>query len=66
MAKPSTATRIHSSYLDEVEDHAVRAIANANGLSPNKVIRFAVRALLGLPAPQLHIPDGLDELVKPR
>lgn len=53
--------RIHSVYLDERENVAIRAISMANGQSPNAVIRMAVRGLLGLPSPTITVPDELRE-----
>ena len=49
--------RIHSLYLSEDEEAAVRAVARLNGTTVNFVVRASVRALIGLPAPRLELPD---------
>jgi hypothetical protein len=56
--------RVYSCYLDELENAAVRSVANANGVAPNAIIRWAVRALLGLPHPDVKIPDDVRALVE--
>lgn len=61
VAQRDSTQRIHSVYLDERENAAIRAISMANGQSPNGVIRMAVRALLGLPSPTITISDELRE-----
>lgn len=55
--------RVYSCYLDELENGAVRAIATANGVAPNAVIRVAIRKLLGLPSVDVTIPDDVRALL---
>jgi hypothetical protein len=57
---------VYSCYLDELENAAVRQTAVANGVSPNAVLRWALRELLGLPHPPVAIPDAVLELVGSR
>lgn len=49
--------RIHSLYLSEEEEDAVRQVARLNGTSVNFVARAAIRTLLGLPAARLELPE---------
>lgn len=57
------AQRIHSTYLDATEEEIVTAIAHANGLSANAVIRNCVRQRFELPAPPLHVPDEVADKI---
>lgn len=58
--------RIHSLYLDELEQHAVLAVADANHTSPNAVCRALIRKALGLPALELRLPDEVREWAERR
>jgi hypothetical protein len=49
--------RIHSLYLDELEEAAVQLVARTNRLSPNAVCRALIRKGLGLPALELQLPE---------
>lgn len=51
--------RIKSVYLDKREIAALEDISLANGQSPNAIIRFAVRRLLGMPTPIIAVSDEL-------
>jgi len=53
--------RVRSVYLDKTEWAAAEAIALANGLSSNAVIRIGFRTLLGVATPNLSIPDAVRE-----
>lgn len=55
--------RIKSVYLDKREWEVIDKVATANGQSPNAVIRIFVRRGLGLPAPQITVPDEIRELL---
>lgn len=48
---------MHSLYLDELEDAAVRLVADHNRLSANAVCRALIRRGLGLPALELVLPE---------
>lgn len=57
--------RVYSTYLDELENGVVRAVASANGVAPNAIIRIAVRKLFGLPSIDVTIPDDVRALLPP-
>ncbi len=50
---------IFTTYFNSDEEAAIVAIAEANGTSRNYVIRMAVRKLVGLPGPELQVPDSI-------
>lgn len=53
----ASSRRIHSLYLDELEDAAVQLVARENHQSANAVCRALIRKALGLPALELTLPD---------
>ncbi len=55
------SSRIHSVYLSEEEELAIREASRLNGTSVNFVLRVAVRRLIGLAAPLLELPDLTEE-----
>jgi hypothetical protein len=64
VAKEARNERIYSAYFDELENAALREVARANGVSPNSVIRVAVRKMLGLPAVTLTLPESIVALAR--
>lgn len=61
MSPRPSGRRIHSIYLDEFEDVAVRLVADENRQSPNAVCRALIRRALGLPAVELRVPERVAE-----
>ena len=62
MAAKAANARVHSLYLDEFENAAVRRVADASRLSANAVIRALVRQGLGLGGElRVEIPEDVAE-----